>query len=610
MNRILSRALAATLLLPSLGLAQQVPTYPEGVPVPRSLTPVEARWLEEHPLRSNLAAVTPPPPGPIHCVAEYEPMGGILIAWEGGSDWKSVLATLATQFTTTGDADVHVACDSSSEASSALSQISSYGADMSRVETMVVTTDTIWIRDYGPRYIYQGDVRSIIDHTYNRPRPNDNQLPGFFAGHMGHAIYELALVHGGGNFHLDANDHGFATRLIKNENPGLSEQQIFDIWWDYQHLATNIMTPLPSYIDSTQHIDMWLQVISDDAVVISDWPWQSGTTQDNVCDAAAAEFATLGYTVHRTPAHSTGGTHYTYTNVVMCNDLVVIPSYTNGTVQSLNSQALATWQAACPTKTIYQLNGQSLVTSAGVFHCIVMHMPAHLGGVNPTAHVVYPQGGEALVPGTTATIEWLSDDDEGVSSTDLLLSTDGGATYPTTIATGLAPMGSFDWTVPSLDTTQARIRAFVRDGVGNTGHDDSDQDFTISTTSYATVTPYGSGKAGTLGVPLLDSQTPPVLGTSGTIDLSQGLPGGDAYFIVGVYPAADYYDETTVLVDYFTFFVLPIDGAGDVSLPFSIPPGPGLAGLSIYWQVWIPNDPMAAGQGWATSNGLQTRMGY
>ena len=77
-----------------------------------------------------------------------------------------------------------------------------------------------------------------------------------------------------------------------------------------------------------------------------------------------------------------------------------------------------------------------------------------------------------------------------------------------------------------------------------------------------------------------------------------------------MYPAGAYYDETTVLVDYFTFFQLPIDGAGDATLPFIIPPGPGLAGLSVYWQVWIPDDPMAAGLGWTASNGLQTRLGY
>jgi hypothetical protein len=38
------------------------------------------------------------------------------------------------------------------------------------------------------------------------------------------------------------------------------------------------------------------------------------------------------------------------------------------------------------------------------------------------------------------------------------LSTDGGATFPTTIAANAANTGSYNWTVPNLLTSQARIR--------------------------------------------------------------------------------------------------------------------------------------------------------
>ena len=605
-----SLLLAFAFALSTLAAAQQSGIAPDEQPLPRNLTPAEARYLEEHPLTSNLRSVTSPPAGPVHCVAEYEPMDGILIAWEGSSSWYTILAQMAAQITTVGDADVYVAVDSASEGNSARNAIAAQGADMARVTTMVVTTDSIWIRDYGPRYIYQGDVRAIVDHTYNRPRPNDNLFSGFFSGFIGHRRYEHQLIHGGGNYHLDANDASFATRLIANENTSLTDQQIQDIWHDFQNVNTLLMTPLPSYIDSTQHIDMWLQVVADDAVIVSDWPNQSGTTQDQICDAAAVTMAGLGYTVHRSPAQSTGGTHYTYTNAVMCNDLVLIPSYTNSSVQPFNNQALATWQAACPTKTIVQIPAQSIVTSAGVLHCIVMHMPAHLGGVNPTAYVVGPDGGESFLPGTTALIEWVSDDDEAVITVDLLLSTDGGATFPTTIATGQAPAGSYGWAVPTLDTTQARVRAVAHDGAGNTGSDDSASDFTISSTFYAANLPYGDGKAGLLGIPQLDGQAPPVLGGPFTLELDHGLPGGDAYFLFGLSPSAMPFDGALVLVNYFDYLQLPIDAQGRSLLPLNLPGNPNLAGWSFYWQVWTPNDPVATGQDWACSNGLETRLGF
>lgn len=85
---------------------------------------------------------------------------------------------------------------------------------------------------------------------------------------------------------------------------------------------------------------MWMQVVSDDTVVISEWPANLGSTQAQICDLAAADFAARGFNVTRIPARLISGTHYTYTNVVIVNDLIIIPSYTNGTASQYNALAL------------------------------------------------------------------------------------------------------------------------------------------------------------------------------------------------------------------------------------------------------------------------------
>lgn len=455
--------------------------YPEGAAIPRSLTPVEADWQLAHPQPPTRGA-TPPPTGPVFCPPEYARMEGIIIAWEGTSSWLSILAQMGGYITTQGDADLFVFCDTTSETTSARNAIVAQGGNNARIKTLVRTTDTIWCRDYGPRYIFEGDCRAIVDHTYNRPRPNDNAMPAFFASYKNHARYEIPLTHGGGNFHLDALGNGYATRLINNENPSYSEPQILGFWQDYQNLAVELFTPFPTSVDSTQHIDMWMQVIADDKVMISDWPAQSGSTQDIICDNAAADFQSRGYTVYRLPARTSGGTHYTYTNVVMCNDIVLLPLYTNSTISPYNAQALATWQSALPGKTIIQINCEAIVSAAGVMHCIVMHVPEARGNGNPTAYLKNLNGGESLNPGDNVTINWISDDNGGVVNVDLLLSTDGGATFPTVIASGTADDGSYTWNVPDVFTTQARVRVVARDGLGNTGFDDSDGDFTINGT--------------------------------------------------------------------------------------------------------------------------------
>lgn len=449
--------------------------------LPRYLTPAEREFLRDNPL-GTAAGSGLSPTGPVHCVAEYEPMEGIIIAWEGPTTWTNILAAIAAKITTVGDADLYVSLDAPSEEITARLALQNYGANLDRVQFLVRQTDSIWIRDYGPRYIYEGNCRAIIDHTYNRPRPYDDAFPEGFAELKGHARYQIPLVHGGGNFHLDANRQSFTTRLINNENPGLTEQQIYDLWLTYQNLQTTFFEPFPTTVDLTQHIDMWMQVISDTQVVISDWPFNSGSAQDQICDGAASLLTSRGYTVYRVPARSVNNIHYTYTNVVMCNGLVLIPFYTNSQVIAHNAEALNTWREALPDHQVFQINCEPIVAAAGVMHCIVMHLPVPLGGAQPTAYLKSLRGGETVVPGERVRIDFISDDDQRVVHYSVLFSTDGGQTYPNVLLNDAPIALPFEWDVPDVLAPRCRIRVVVRDADDNTGQDESASDFIIAGT--------------------------------------------------------------------------------------------------------------------------------
>lgn len=465
----------------------------------RALTPVEVEYLRTHPLGQNATdTVTPPPTGPVHCTAEYEPTEAIIITWVGGQ--TVIQGQIGKWVTTLGNAQLHVILPNAATQASAASSLATAGSDMSRVRFFVPSAiDTVWCRDYGPRYIYEANCRAIVDHQYNRPRPNDDAMPIFYAAQRHHALYSLGLgstqlIHGGGNFHLDALTRSYATRLTVNENPTFTESQIGGlggIWPTYQGVQHTFFDPFPTSVDSTQHLDMWMQVIADDKVVVGDWPNNRGSTQDTICNNAAATMASRGYTVYRTNSYSLSGVHYTYCNMVMCNGVVMVPSYTNATVAPNNSVVVSTLQSALPDKTIVQINCDSIISLAGAIHCIVMHVPVHHGlpgangGLAPTAYLHAPNGGQAFTNGDITSIRWISDDDVGVANVDLLLSVDGGATYPYVIASAMADSGAYTWTVPPMNTTHARVRVVARDAEGNTGFDDSDADFAISTPCYA-----------------------------------------------------------------------------------------------------------------------------
>jgi hypothetical protein len=109
-------------------------------------------------------------------------------------------------------------------------------------------------------------------------------------------------------------------------------------------------------------------------------------------------------------------------------------------------------------------------------------------GVDPWVTVTQPNGGETWAIDSFFDVTWTADDDIGVASIDILLSTDGGATYPHTIATGESNDGVYSWQVDVSPTTQARIKVVAYDAAGNDGEDASDADFTIADDDGPTVT--------------------------------------------------------------------------------------------------------------------------
>lgn len=94
----------------------------------------------------------------------------------------------------------------------------------------------------------------------------------------------------------------------------------------------------------------------------------------------------------------------------------------------------------------------------------------------PTVTITTPKGGEELLAGSGLTLEWSAQDASEIVRQSIALSTDGGATFPLTIAEGLAGnASSFTWQIPDITTDLAVIRVSAVDQAGNTGSAESGQ---------------------------------------------------------------------------------------------------------------------------------------
>ena len=140
----------------------------------------------------------------------------------------------------------------------------------------------------------------------------------------------------------------------------------------------------------------------------------------------------------------------------------------DGTASPGNSSIYNGWGETGANDSTLFMNASLYVTRAG-------------GGdvTPPTASVTSPAGGETWKAGSSHAITWTASDNVGVTSIDLAWSTDGGASYPNTIAAGLSNSGSYSWTVPNTPGSTNRIRVTAHDAAGNTGSGASGSNFTI-----------------------------------------------------------------------------------------------------------------------------------
>ncbi|MFK7771358.1 MAG: reprolysin-like metallopeptidase [Saprospiraceae bacterium] len=134
--------------------------------------------------------------------------------------------------------------------------------------------------------------------------------------------------------------------------------------------------------------------------------------------------------------------------------------------------------------------------------------------------------------GTTETVTWdvAGTDAAPVScaNVDIILSTDGGFTYPITLATGVPNNGSFDVVVPNESTTTARVMVVCSD---NIFFDISNENFTIEAPTVPTfvmgVAPDMYDVCGTVGSVDYVFDLTSLAGFNETVTMStMGVPAG------------------------------------------------------------------------------------
>ena len=307
-------------------------------------TPDWKRWhyLSESEMHDQTRGVnfveTDPPTGEPRFVGEFEPMQGVTIRYPLG-----IPASLVAQFSN----NCQVYCIvSSSYQNSAQNTFQSAGVNMDNVTFVNAPTDSYWVRDYGPWYIFEDTHPAIVDNIYNRPRPNDDNISSVFANYWNIPMYGMNLQHTGGNMMEDGRGHGVSDNLVVQEN-GYNENNVRNKMRDYLGIDPYHITIDPQG-DYIAHVDCWGKYLAPDKILIARVPQSNSHYNDY--ESVAQYFETTNccwgypYKVYRVDEPG-GYTLAPYTNSLILNKSVYVPL---GDTNTYNQNALAVYQEAMP----------------------------------------------------------------------------------------------------------------------------------------------------------------------------------------------------------------------------------------------------------------------
>ncbi len=312
---------------------------------------------------------TPPPNGDVRSIAEFEKMQGVIISYTWG--FGIPVSSIAEM---SEDAIIYTVVENQSDQNDVTAIYNNNAVNMAHVEFVTAPLNSYWSRDYSPWFIREENKISIVNFPYNRPRPNDDNIPVVFSNYLSTVLYGMELIHTGGNYMTDGMGIAASTNLVEDEN-NLTTTEILDLMQSYLGIDDYELCddPLDEYI---KHIDCWGKFLDVDKILIGAVPATDYRYADYeaLADYWANKTSSYGtnYQVFRT--YSPSG--QPYTNSLILNKKVFVP-FVSGAGSQWNDSALAVYQTAMPGYEVFGIDegGSVQWEATDALHCRTHGVP-------------------------------------------------------------------------------------------------------------------------------------------------------------------------------------------------------------------------------------------
>ncbi len=290
--------------------------------------------------KSKTFYATDPPEGEIRNVAEFDQMQGVLIRYPFGIPMELIIEMAE-------DITVLTIVANSSQQQTVTTQYENAGVNLDNCDFLLAPTDSYWTRDYGPWFVFDGNGQpGIVNFPYNRPRPNDDDIPIRVSEYLNIDLYGMDLFHTGGNYMCSGKGISASTDLVWEENTTLTHEEIGDLVNDYlgNELFDVVEDPLGEYI---KHIDCWSKYLTPGKVLVgqvptTDWRYEDFEDAANYFANSLSSYGTP-WEVYRV---FTPGTYPNtpYTNSLILNNKIFVPQ----TGSQWDDEAIDAYEAAMP----------------------------------------------------------------------------------------------------------------------------------------------------------------------------------------------------------------------------------------------------------------------
>jgi agmatine/peptidylarginine deiminase len=255
---------------------------------------------------------------------------------------------------------------------------------------LVIPSNSIWIRDYAPFILrYDHGKALLIDGKYQTRNMREKRAQDdFFAMELGYTmdlpVRSIPLLMEGGN--ILSNGDGMMltsgkTIAMNEHNGNFSPKQIMTMFNDYMG-ARSVYSFAPLVDEPNGHIDMFVTLVDKNIAVVGQLTPGVDPESSAHLDETANTLASLNTTVGpmkvvRIPMPPKSGSDWrSYTNVIMANKLLLMPSFSD-VDPSIEDKAESVYRSVLPSDwDIQRINCDKLVPLNGQLHCISYNIPS------------------------------------------------------------------------------------------------------------------------------------------------------------------------------------------------------------------------------------------